>query len=73
MGARTVNATVAILVCFANHLVDLVVGELLANRCHDVAEFSCGDEAIVVAIEHLIECGVRGCQRFLRCDRDGIP
>ena len=50
---RTIDAAVAILVSLADHLVDLVVRELLADRCHNVAELSRRDEAVVVAVEHL--------------------
>lgn len=50
---RTVNATVTVLVCLADHLVHLVIGELLANRCHNVTELGSGDEAIVVTVENL--------------------
>lgn len=52
---RTVNATIAILVGLADHLVDLVISELLADRRHDVTELGGGDEAVVVTVEHLKE------------------
>ena len=50
---RTVDAAIAVLVSLADHLVNLIVSELLANGCHDVAQLSSGDEAIVVTVEHL--------------------
>jgi hypothetical protein len=37
---RTVNAAIAILVSFTNHLVNFVVSELLANRRHYVPQLS---------------------------------
>jgi hypothetical protein len=50
---HTVNATIAVLIGLPDHLVDLLVRELLADRGHDVAEFGCGDEAVVVAVKDL--------------------
>ena len=64
-GARTVNPAVAILVGFANHLVDFVVCKLLADRRHDVAQLGRRDKAIVVAIEHLRE-RIRACNSGAR-------
>lgn len=49
----TVNPPVTVLVGLANHLVDLVVGQLLADGGHDVAQLSSGDEAVVIAVENL--------------------
>ncbi len=51
---RTVDPAVAVLVGLADHLVDLLVRQLLANRGHDVAQLGSRDEAVVVAVEHLI-------------------
>ena len=42
---RTVNSPITILVRFADHLVYLVVGQLLADGGHDVAQLGGGDEA----------------------------
>jgi hypothetical protein len=50
---HTVNPSVTILVSLSDHLVDLVVGELLADAGHDVSKLSGGDEAVVVAVEDL--------------------
>src|SRR5690242_14493998 len=51
----TVNATITVLVSLPDHLVDLVVSELLADGGHDVTQLSSGDEAVVVAVKDL-EC-----------------
>jgi hypothetical protein len=52
---RTVNAAVTVLVGLPNHLVDLVIGQFLADRSHDVTELGGGDETVVIAVEDL-EC-----------------
>jgi len=49
----TINASIAILVGLADHLVNLVISQLLANRGHDMTELGGGDEAVVVAVEDL--------------------
>lgn len=54
-GVHTVDPAITILVRLADHLIDLVVSELLTNGSHDVTELGSGNEAVVVAIEHL-EC-----------------
>lgn len=51
--SHTVNSAIAVLVSFTDHLVNLIIGELLANRRHDVAQLGRGDEAVVVAVEYL--------------------
>ena len=51
----TVNATVTVLVSLPNHLIDLVVGKLLADRGHDMTQLGSRNEAVVVAVEDL-EC-----------------
>jgi hypothetical protein len=50
---HTVNSSVTVLVSLPDHLIDLIVGELLADAGHDVPELSSGDEAVVVAVEDL--------------------
>jgi hypothetical protein len=50
---RTVNTPVSVLVGFANHLVNLVVGQLLADGSHDMAKLGGGNEAVVVTVEDL--------------------
>jgi len=49
----TINAAITILVSLTDHLVNLVVSKLLANRGHDVAQLGRRDEAVVVTIKHL--------------------
>jgi hypothetical protein len=51
--ALTVNTPVTVLVGLADHLIDLVVGQLLADRGHDMAQLGRRDETVVVAIEDL--------------------
>jgi len=53
----TVDSAVSILVGLPNHLIDLVVGELLADRGHDVTELGRRDEAVIVAVENLVAFG----------------
>ena len=48
-----VDLAIAVDVSLADHLVDLLVGELLAEVGHDVTELGGGDEAIAVLVEHL--------------------
>jgi len=48
-----INTPIAVLVGLADHLVNLVIGKLLTDGGHDVTELGSGDEAVVVAIEHL--------------------
>jgi hypothetical protein len=55
--APTVNTPIAVLVGLADHLIDLVVGQLLADRSHDVAQLGRRDEAVVVAVEDLRRSG----------------
>ena len=52
----TINASIAILVGLADHLVNLVISQLLANRGHDMTELGGGDEAVVVTVENLGWC-----------------
>jgi hypothetical protein len=49
----TVDSAVTILISLSNHLIDFVVCQLLADTRHDMAELGGGDEAVVVAVEHL--------------------
>lgn len=49
----TVDPSVAVLVSLPDHLIDLVIGELLADAGHDVPELSGGNEAVVVTVEDL--------------------
>lgn len=49
----TVDATITVLIGLTDHLVNLVVSELLADGGHDVTELGGRDEAVVVTIEDL--------------------
>lgn len=51
---HTINSSIAILISLADHLIDFLVGQLLANGCHDMAKLGCGDEAVVIAVEDLV-------------------
>lgn len=53
MKRHTVNTTITILVSLADHLVNLIIGQLFANGSHHVAQLGGRDKAVVVAIEHL--------------------
>jgi hypothetical protein len=50
---HTVDSSVAVLVCLSNHLVDFIVGQLLADGGHDMSQLGGGDESIVVTIKDL--------------------
>eukprot|EP00968_Pinguiococcus_pyrenoidosus_P015250 scaffold1398_cov259-Pinguiococcus_pyrenoidosus.AAC.7 len=52
-----VDLAVAVDVCLADHLVDFLVCELLAEVGHDVAELRRGDEAVAILVEHLRQPG----------------
>ena len=43
-----VDVTVTVNVGLSDHLVDLLVGQLLAQVGHDVAKFGCRNEAVAV-------------------------
>lgn len=49
----TVDSAITILVSLSDHLINLVIGELLADGGHDVSEFGSGNEAVVIAVEDL--------------------
>ena len=48
-----VDLPVTVDVCLADHLVDLLVRQLLAEVRHDVAQLGRGDEAVTVLVEDL--------------------
>jgi hypothetical protein len=50
---RTVNGAISILVCRLNHLVDLLVCQVLAKRGQYVAQLGGGDGAAVVPVKDL--------------------
>ncbi|KAI6776161.1 hypothetical protein HG530_000106 [Fusarium avenaceum] len=52
-GQLTVDSAITVLVSLSNHLINLIIGELLADRGHDVSEFSSGNETVVITIENL--------------------
>merc|ERR1712232_484777 len=45
--------SVSVHVRLPDHLVDLLVRELLAKVCHHVAQLCGADEAVPIAVEHL--------------------
>jgi hypothetical protein len=47
-----VDLAIAIDISLTDHLVDLLIGQLLAEVGHDVAELGSGDETILVLVEH---------------------
>ncbi len=51
---HTINTSVAILVSLADHLINLLISQLLANRCLDMAKLGSRDETVVIAIEDLV-------------------
>ncbi len=51
MKKRTIYCAVPVLVGLGDHLVDLCVGEILAQRFHDLAQFFGGDGAAAVLVE----------------------
>lgn len=50
---RTVNTSITVLVSLPDHLINLIVCELLTDRGHNVSQLSSGNEAIVVTVEYL--------------------
>jgi hypothetical protein len=53
-GPHTVNSSITILISLPNHLINLIICQLLTNGCHDMTELSGGDETIIVTIEDLV-------------------
>jgi hypothetical protein len=51
---RTVDTSIAVLISFSDHLVNLLVGQLLANGGHYMAQLGRRDESVVVAIKNLV-------------------
>jgi hypothetical protein len=52
-GIPTVDTPIAVLVGLANHLVDLVISEFLADRSHNVTQLGRRDETVVIAVKDL--------------------
>jgi hypothetical protein len=50
---RTIDSSITILISLSDHLIDLIICQLLANGRHDMTELSSRDEAIVITIEDL--------------------
>lgn len=50
--AEAAHLSVAVDVCLADHLVDLLVGELLAEIRHHVSQLRRADEPVAVLVEH---------------------
>lgn len=70
-GKLTVNAPVAVLVGLTDHLVNLVIGQLLADRRHDMTKLGRRNEAVVVTVKDLA-INVRGLSKHQESGvRDG--
>jgi hypothetical protein len=50
---RTIDTSITILIGLSDHLIDLIICQLLSDGCHDMAKLGSGDESIVVTIEDL--------------------
>merc|ERR1719215_2275538 len=48
-----VDLSVAINVGFPDHFINLLIGELLTQVCHDMAQLCCADEAITITVKNL--------------------
>merc|ERR1739841_105350 len=48
-----VDVTVSVDIGLSDHLIDLLVGELLSKVGHDVSQLSGGDETVAISIEDL--------------------
>jgi hypothetical protein len=48
-----VDSAITVLVSLPDHLINLVIGELLTDGGHDMSEFSSGNEAVVITVENL--------------------
>jgi hypothetical protein len=49
----TVNSSITILIGLSDHLINLIIRQLLTNGCHDMTKLSSRDEAVIVTIEDL--------------------
>jgi len=52
-GVCTVDSAITILISLSDHLINLIICQLLTNGCHDMTELSSGDESVVITIEDL--------------------
>merc|ERR1712003_256236 len=48
-----VDLAIAVDVCFPDHLINLLISELLTQVCHDMAQLRGTDKAVAVAVEDL--------------------
>lgn len=53
LSGRTVDSPITILISLSDHLINLIICQLLTNGCHDMTELSGRDEAVVITIENL--------------------
>jgi hypothetical protein len=67
MCSPTINAAITVGVGLPDHLIDLIISKLLADRGHDVAQLGGGDEAVVVTVEDLSNVSQRTCGSYLEC------
>lgn len=49
----TVDSAIAVLVSLSDHLINLIISELLADGGHDMSKLSSRNETVVVTVEHL--------------------
>jgi hypothetical protein len=54
-GVHTVDSSITVLISLPNHLIDLVVRQLLADGCHDMTKFGSRNEAVVITIKDLLD------------------
>jgi hypothetical protein len=50
---HTVDSSITILISLSDHLINLIICQLLANGCHDMTELSSRNESVVITIEDL--------------------
>jgi hypothetical protein len=67
MAFHTVNTSVTVLIGLTDHLIDLIVSQLLTDGGHDVAELGGGNEAVVVAVEDLCLSASGPCLALMLC------
>ena len=51
-GEHTIDPSIAILVSLPDHLIHLIISQLLSDARHDVTQFGGRNEAVVVAVEN---------------------
>merc|ERR1719195_624702 len=50
-----IDLSITIHISLTNHLINLLIGQLLAQICHHMTKLSCADEAVSITVEDL-EC-----------------